>query len=122
MKQIRLFWRERGSCTVDMAYHQMAPIMSNTLEQCQLNKTKAGMAAACMLPAAVGIVHCTRQKMHVLQYTCTRALPFPWLWLTISTPGTAALQCMHLCCDTSPVLLATSGASLSLIELYCRQA
>jgi hypothetical protein len=30
------------------------------------------------------------------------------------------LQCMHLCRDTSPVLLATSGASLSLIELHCR--
>ena len=31
-----------------------------------------------------------------------------------------APQCMHLCRDTSPVLLATSGASLSLIELHCR--
>jgi hypothetical protein len=27
---------------------------------------------------------------------------------------------MHLCRDTSPVLLATCGASLSLIELHCR--
>ncbi len=30
------------------------------------------------------------------------------------------LQCMHLFRDTSPVLLATGGASLSLIELHCR--
>jgi hypothetical protein len=29
-------------------------------------------------------------------------------------------RCMHLFRDTSPVLLATGGASLSLIELHCR--
>jgi hypothetical protein len=35
----------------------------------------------------------------------------------VSTP-----QCLHLFRDTSPVLLATGGASLSLIELQCRWA
>jgi hypothetical protein len=39
----------------------------------------------------------------------------------LTTPcAVSTLQCMHLFRDTSPVLLATGGASLSLIELHCR--
>jgi hypothetical protein len=39
----------------------------------------------------------------------------------LTTPhAVSTLQCMHLFRDTSLVLLATGGASLSLIELHCR--
>ena len=40
MKQMRLFWKQRTSCTEEMPYHQMAPILSNALEACQLSKSK----------------------------------------------------------------------------------
>ena len=42
LKQIRLVWKERGSCSTDMPYHQMAPMLTSALEQCQLNKSKVG--------------------------------------------------------------------------------
>jgi hypothetical protein len=49
--------------------------------------------------------------------TCLHRLPVALL----TTPhAVSTLQCMHLFRDTSPVLLATGGASLSLIELHCR--
>jgi hypothetical protein len=32
MKQVRLFWKQRTSCTEEMPYHQMAPILSSALE------------------------------------------------------------------------------------------
>ncbi len=47
LKQIRLFWKERGSCTTDMAYHQMAPMLTNALDKCQLHKTKVGSMCIC---------------------------------------------------------------------------
>jgi hypothetical protein len=45
LKQIRLFWKERGSCSTDMPYHQMPPMLTGALEQCQLNKTKVTLLA-----------------------------------------------------------------------------
>ncbi len=50
LKQIRLFWKERGSCTTDMAYHQMAPMLTSALDKCQLNKTKVRLVLR--VPAA----------------------------------------------------------------------
>jgi hypothetical protein len=47
LKQIRLFWKERGSCTTDMAYHQMAPMLTSALDKCQLNKTKVRRCCMC---------------------------------------------------------------------------
>ncbi len=47
MKQMRLFWKRRTTCTEDMAYHQMAPILSSTLEACQLSKSKVSCRASC---------------------------------------------------------------------------
>ena len=47
LKQIRLFWKQRTNCTADMAYHQMAPILSSALEACQLSKSKVSCRAAC---------------------------------------------------------------------------
>jgi hypothetical protein len=68
LKAVRLFWKQATHCTADMAYHQMAPILSSALEACQLSKTKvsccwsgwrhvprsypcAQTAAACTAPA-----------------------------------------------------------------------
>jgi hypothetical protein len=45
MKQIRLFWKQATHCTADMAYHQMAPILSSALEACQLSKTQVSCHA-----------------------------------------------------------------------------
>ncbi len=42
--------------------------------------------------------------------------------LLTATRAVSPPQCLHLFRDTSPVLLATGGASLSLIELHCRWA
>ena len=47
LKQIRLFWKQCTNCTADMAYHQLAPILSNALEACQLSKTKVSCRTAC---------------------------------------------------------------------------
>jgi hypothetical protein len=47
LKQVRLFWKQRTSCTEDMAYHQMAPILSSALQACQLSKTKVSCRASC---------------------------------------------------------------------------
>ncbi len=47
MKQMRLFWKQRTSCTEEMPYHQMAPILSSALEACQLSKSKVSCRAAC---------------------------------------------------------------------------
>ena len=47
LKQIRLFWKQATHCTADMAYHQMAPILSSALEACQLSKSKVSCRASC---------------------------------------------------------------------------
>jgi hypothetical protein len=114
LKQIRLFWKQRTNCTADMAYHQMAPILSNALEACQLSKTK---------------VSCCWSGWRRVARCCGLCRPLHAHHLHAHAPGGPAdhslllyppLQCMHLFRDTSPVLLATGGASLSLIELHCR--
>jgi hypothetical protein len=129
LKQIRLFWKERGSCSTDMPYHQMAPMLTSALEKCQLNKTKVGNLCclcdgACMMQGVCAT--CTQHgtgclRQHPVHACCSGPAKAPCCELTQSPccchhPP----QCMHLCRDTSPVLLATSGASLSLIELHCR--
>jgi hypothetical protein len=47
LKQIRLFWKQATTCTEDMAYQQMAPILSSALEACQLSKAKVRCRTAC---------------------------------------------------------------------------
>ncbi len=53
----RLFWKQRTSCTEEMPYHQMAPILSSALKACQLSKSKVSCRAAatsCMCAGAAG--------------------------------------------------------------------
>jgi hypothetical protein len=59
LKQIRLFWKERGSCSTDMPYHQMAPMLTSALEQCQLNKAKVTISCAAhvMGPPLDAVLH-----------------------------------------------------------------
>jgi hypothetical protein len=76
LKQIRLFWKQATHCTADMAYHQMAPILSSALEACQLSKTKVSCARACWrgcrricgLPRP--LLHA--QHLHAHAHTCAR--------------------------------------------------
>ena len=45
VRQIHLLWRDRGSCMAPMAYNELAGMMSKTLEQLQMFKSKVSMPA-----------------------------------------------------------------------------
>ena len=45
VRHIHLLWRDRGSCMAPMAYNELAGMMSKTLEQLQMFKSKVSMPA-----------------------------------------------------------------------------
>ena len=59
LKQISLLWKELGSCTTDMAYHQMAPMLTSALDKCQLNKTKVRPRVDCAAGARSLVCMCS---------------------------------------------------------------
>jgi hypothetical protein len=76
LKQIRLFCKQLTNCTADMAYHQMAPILSSALEACQLSKTKVGCCwSGCRrVPRCCGLCRplLHAQHLHAHVRTCAR--------------------------------------------------
>ncbi len=48
LKVIRLFGKERGSCSADMPYHQMTPMLTSALGKCELHKIKVGSMCCTM--------------------------------------------------------------------------